>query len=83
MANVSDVPQDINLVFDGLKKKQTVKQLAVVTYHSDDPDADNTLDEAEKIVPQKKEVSAEGQSFELTIAPKTFAVYIFSKTGSR
>ena len=83
VANVSDVPQDINLVFDGLKKKQTVKQLAVVTYHSDDPDAENTLDEAEKIVPQKKEVSAEGQSFELTIAPKTFAVYIFSKTGSR
>lgn len=79
VANVSDIPQDIKLVFDGLKKKQTVRQVAVVTYRSDDLDAENTLDEPEKIVPQTEEVSAEGQSFALTIAPKTFTVIIFNK----
>ena len=79
VVNVSDIPQDIKLVFDGLKKKQNVRQVAVVTYRSDDLDAENTLDEPEKIVPQTEEVSAEGQSFALTIAPKTFTVIIFNK----
>lgn len=79
VANVSDKPQDIVMTFDGLKKKQTLKGVSVITYHSDDLDADNTLDDPEKIVPVEKSLDFEGSLFSTSVAPKTFAVFVLSR----
>lgn len=53
--------------------------MEAVSYHSDDLDADNTLDEPEKIVPQTAALDFEGKALEVTVAPKTFMVYVLQK----
>ena len=53
--------------------------MSAVSYHSDDPDADNTLDQPEKIVPQTLPLDFEGKVMETDIAPKTFMIYILQK----
>ena len=77
--NTSDEAQPVKINFDGLKKKEVLKGVAAVSYHSDDLDADNTLDEPEKIVPQTTPLEFEGKALEVTVAPKTFMVYILQK----
>ena len=79
VANVSDSAQQLRIDFDGLRRKEVMKGVAIVTYHSDDPDADNTLDEPEKIVPQTSALDFEGRSLSAVIGPKTFAVYVLEK----
>ena len=77
--NVSDDAQPVKINFEGLKKKEVLKGVAAVSYHSDDLDADNTLDEPEKIVPQTAALDFEGKALEVTVAPKTFMVYVLQK----
>ena len=79
VANVSDSAQQLRIDFDGLRRKEVMKGVGIVTYHSDDPDADNTLDEPEKIVPQTAALDFEGRSLSTEIGPKTFAVYVLEK----
>ena len=79
IANVSDSAQQLRIDFDGLRRKEVMKGVGIVTYHSDDPDADNTLDEPEKIVPQTSALDFEGRSLSAVIGPKTFAVYVLEK----
>ena len=79
VANVSDSAQQLRIDFDGLRRKEVVKGVGTVTYHSDDPDADNTLDEPEKIVPQSGPLDFEGRSLSAEIGPKTFVVYVLEK----
>ena len=79
VVNVSDSAQQLRIDFDGLRRKETVKGVRTVTYHSDDPDADNTLDEPEKIVPQSGPLDFEGRSLSTEIGPKTFVVYVLEK----
>lgn len=79
VANVSDSSRQIRIDFDGLKRKETVRGVEAVTYHSDDLDADNTLDEPDKILPARSPLVFEGKSLPLEIGPKTFAVYILEK----
>ena len=79
IANVSDSAQQLRIDFDGLRRKEVMKGVGIVTYHSDDPDADNTLDEPEKIVPQTAALDFEGRSLSTEIGPKTFAVYVLEK----
>ena len=79
IANVSDSVQPVRIDFDGLRRKEVMKGVGIVTYHSDDPDADNTLDEPEKIVPKTAALDFEGRSFSAEIGPKTFAVYVLEK----
>ena len=79
IANVSDSVQPVRIDFDGLRRKEVMKGVGIVTYHSDDPDADNTLDEPEKIVPKTAALDFEGRSLSTEISPKTFAVYVLEK----
>ncbi len=77
--NVSKEAQPVKINFEGLKKKEVLKGVEAVSYHSDDPDADNTLDEPTKIVPQTKPLEFEGKALEVTVAPQTFMVYVLQK----
>ena len=77
--NVSDEAQPVKVNFEGLKKKEVLKGVEAVSYHSDDLDADNTLDEPTKIVPQTSPLNFEGKALEVTVAPKTFMVYVLQK----
>ena len=77
--NVSDQAQPVTISFEGLKKKEFLKGVEVVSYHSDDPDADNTLDEPEKIVPVTSSLDFQGKVLETTVSPQTFMVYVLQK----
>ena len=77
--NTSDSAQPVRINFDGLKKGQTLKGVEAVSYHSDDLDADNTLDDPEKIVPVSAPLDFDGKVLEVSVAPKTFMVYVLQK----
>lgn len=77
--NVSDEAQPVSLAFDGLKKKETLKGVETVSYHSDDIYAENTLDEPERIVPVTSSFDFEGRVMDVTVSPKTFMVYVLQK----
>ena len=77
--NVSDEAQPVRIHFDGLKKKETLKGVSTVSYHSDDLDADNTLDEPERIVPQTEALDFLGKVLDVTVPAKNFMVHILQK----
>ena len=77
--NVSDQPQQIKVNFEGLRKKESLRGVEAVSFHSDDPDAENTLDEPFRIVPQTGALDFEGKVLETVVAPKTFMVYVIQK----
>ena len=80
VVNTSDTPQPLSFAFDGLKKKQALHSVSVTSLQSENPDADNTLDNPTKVVPATKEFSlTDPASWTTEIAPKTFCVYRFSK----
>ena len=74
VVNTSDADQTIALRFDGLDKVLNAREL---TLQSDDLDADNTLDEPEKIIPQESTITTiSGNVVNVTVKAKTFAVVI-------
>ena len=77
--NVSDAPQPVRMSFEGLKKKAVLKGVEAVSFHSDDPDAENTLDDPERIVPVYVPLDFEGRTLETTVASKTFMIYVLQK----
>ena len=77
--NTSAQNQQVKINFDGLKKNEVLKGVQIVSYHSDDLDADNTLDEPEKIIPVYASFDFEGKALEVSIKPKTFMVYVLQK----
>jgi alpha-L-arabinofuranosidase len=77
--NVSDEEQPVSINFEGLGKKQVLKGVEAVTFHSDDMDAENTLDNPYRIVPKTSSLDFEGRTLEVTVAPKTFMVYVIGK----
>lgn len=79
VANTSDQPQALQLDFKGLKKDERLANGSAITFHSDDPDADNTLDNPHAIVPKESAIAIEGKTLVTTIHPMTFMVYRFTK----
>jgi alpha-L-arabinofuranosidase len=77
--NVSEQPREIKINFEGLRKKDILTGVEAVSFHSEDPDAENTLDEPYKIVPQTVSLDFEGRALEVAVAPKTFMVYVIKK----
>lgn len=74
--NVSDKARDVKINFEGLRKKDVLSGVEAVSFHCDDPDAENTLDEPDKIVPQTASLDFTGKALETVVAPKTFMIYV-------
>ena len=75
-ANVSDTAQVVSIALRGLKPGLQIKSYSVTSLHSDDLDADNTLDNPDAVVPQVKECrQVGGDAISLRIEPKTFYVF--------
>lgn len=80
VANTSEEPQTINLKFDGLKKKEGINSATITSLHSDNPDADNSLQNPKAVMPVQEKMALENAQDWTTIVPaKTFRVYRFSK----
>lgn len=86
VANTSDMPQEVTINLNGLKKKgQDITAATVTTLSSDDINADNTLDNPGRVVPVTKAIPAADLgavtkgvfTYNTTLAPKTFSVYKF------
>lgn len=62
-----------------MKKGATFASVKQILLQSTDMDAENTLDNPEKITPKESAIEANGQTLNVQIAPKTFAVYVLKK----
>lgn len=80
VANTGDSAQELQIDFKGLKKNQHFTSVEVTTLHSDNPDAENTLDNQEIIKPAVKNFTYESiTDMNVELPAKTFAVYRFKK----
>ena len=77
--NTSDKAQPVTLDFKGLKKKNKLTNGKCITFHSDNLDADNTVDNPNVVLPKESKVSIEGTVFNTEVGAKTFAIYKFTK----
>lgn len=84
VANTSDAPQPFDIRLTGLKKKQTISSGSVTTLSCSDPDAENTLDNPDRIKPVTSGINvADGTlakgvyTYSTTIEPKTFYLFKF------
>ena len=75
VVNTSDKARKIRLEFKGLKKSVALADGKCLVFHSDNPDADNTLDNPSLIVPQEKALDVDGHVVETEVGPATFVVY--------
>ena len=80
IVNTSDAPQPITLNLQGLKSATTA---ATITLHSDAMDAENSLDEPERIIPVQGTISVTPGKKAATITDdlpaKTFKIYKVKK----
>ncbi|MGL4520011.1 MAG: alpha-L-arabinofuranosidase C-terminal domain-containing protein [Phocaeicola sp.] len=83
VVNTSEEKQHISLNFDGIKKNERLKEGRCITFHSADYDLENTLDAPNSIVPQESRVAIAGNLLETAVAPKTFAIYKFTKSTAK
>ena len=77
VVNTSDKNQKLNIEFKGLKKSVALINGKCITLHSDNYDAENTLDEPNKIVPVEKDINIEKNILNTEIGGMTFAIYKF------
>lgn len=79
LVNASSAPADVQIDFNGLKKKQLVS--GSCTYlQNGDWKAKNTLDE-EAIVPRVRPVQVEAHSLNVELQPRSFGVYRLQMGG--
>ena len=78
-ANTSDRAQTIDILLKGMGRKEQLVSGRCIRLQSADLYADNTLDEPETIVPREETLSVSGQSLQVEMAPKSFAVFILNK----
>ena len=79
VANVSDEPQALSIKIDGLKKKEPLKGARAIKLQTDNILKENTLDNPYAIIPQESILAVNGNILNVTIEPKTFAVYVLKK----
>ncbi len=79
VANTGDEAQQLDIQLAGMKKKEALTSGRVITLHADDPIAENSLDNPAKVVPVELPITVSGQSLNVEIPAKTFAVYILKK----
>ena len=75
VVNTSDKARKLRVDFKGLKKSVKLGDAKSLVFHSDNLDADNTLDNPRLIVPQEQPLAVDGQALETEVGAYTFAVY--------
>ena len=75
--NTGDKPQPVTLNLKGMKKGTYSAQL--ISLHSDDLTAENTLDNPTKIVPQTSSLSVTAPAQEISVPARTFYIYRIKK----
>jgi alpha-L-arabinofuranosidase len=80
VANTSGRKQALSLRFKGLGKKDRLTDGKRIRLHSPDLDADNTIGNPHRIVPEESVVSVDGHLFTTELEAHTFAVYRFKKS---
>jgi alpha-L-arabinofuranosidase len=76
IVNVADKEQTLKIVLNGVKK---LSGGTVTIMHSDNKDAENTLDNPQNVIPNTTNLSVTGNELNVTIGAKTFAVYVLNK----
>ena len=76
IANVTDKEQTLKIVLNGVKK---LIGGTVTIMHSDNNDAENTLDNPKNVIPHTTNLSVNVNELNVTIGAKTFAVYVLNK----
>ncbi|MCD8385924.1 MAG: carbohydrate binding domain-containing protein [Bacteroidales bacterium] len=80
IANTGDDAQEITINFAGMKKKEGINSATVTTLHSDDLDAENSLDNPARVIPQQEQIALENaQNWTTELPARTFKVYRFKK----
>lgn len=77
--NTSNKPQPVELSFAGLGKKELLTGGSLTTFHSDNPDLDNTVDNPTAIIPVESKITIEGNTLKTEVGAKSFAMYKFKK----
>lgn len=77
VANTGDKAQDVALNLKGLKKGDHKAEL--ISLHSDNLDAENTLDEPTKIVPQTSAITVAAPTHSISVPARTFYVIKIKK----
>ncbi|MCQ2185688.1 MAG: carbohydrate binding domain-containing protein [Bacteroidales bacterium] len=75
VVNVSDSKQSVKLNFNGSKLK-AVEQIVL---SSPDPDAENTLDQPDRIAPVSSRLGGTSDSFKVSVPAQSFVIYVFEK----
>ena len=70
IANTSDSEKSVTYHLKGLKTAE--RKVTKTVLKSTKPDAENTLDKPETVVPASEEINIPGSDFELKLAPKAF-----------
>ena len=79
VANTSAEPRSLEFMFNGLKKKTVIRGVGHISYTSADPDADNTLDEPDAVVPVESGFPGVGKVLSADIEPFSFNVFIMEE----
>ncbi|MBR6886225.1 MAG: carbohydrate binding domain-containing protein [Bacteroidales bacterium] len=79
VVNTSDKDTTVELGFNGLKKRQTVKTCKVVRLTSEELYVDNSLEAPARIVPVECELPGEGREFTLEVPALSFNIFILSR----
>ena len=74
--NTGDKAQDVTLNLKGMKGSHEAQ---LISMHSDNLTAENTLDEPNKIVPQTSSVTVSAPSQSVTVPARTFYIYKIKK----
>ncbi|MDY3877105.1 MAG: hypothetical protein SOZ60_06810, partial [Prevotella sp.] len=59
--------------------KKGTREATLISFHSDDLDAENTLDNPTKIVPQTSTLTVNAPSQQVTVPARTFYIYRIKK----
>ena len=76
VVNTSDKAQDVTLNLKGMKGSHATQ---LITFHSDNLTAENTLEEPTKIVPQTSSMTVNAPQQNVTVPARTFYIYKIKK----
>lgn len=79
LVNILQDDKKISIKFIGLKENESLTNGKCITFHSDDPLDENTLDNPLKIVPYEESVEIDGHVLNTIIYGKSLQIYKFKK----